>query len=314
MRFVSFEIDGTPRFGLEVGAHFVDFEVAPRALGVRDVSAGTRSFGRSLAAFLAEGERALQAARHLLESVEALEREGGLDRLLGASGGIHSTAAVRRLAPIPRPGKIVCVGRNYADHCAEQNQPLPERPLFFLKPASAVIADGDAIEISREATDACDYEGELAFVIGRAGRSIREGEAFDHVAGYTIVNDVTARDLQRDEKQWARAKGLDTFCPIGPCLVTPDEIADPHALDLRCSVNGELRQSSNTRHLVFRIPELVSRLSRGMTLEPGDVISTGTPGGVGAYMTPPRFLRGGDVVRIEIEGIGSLTNPAREHP
>jgi acylpyruvate hydrolase len=311
MRWITFQIESAVRFGLEHGSYFVDLGVASRSLGPGEHGVGEAAFGRSLAEMLRLGPTAIEAARKVELAIEEHERSRGLDALAVPGGGFFPAAAARRLAPIPRPGKIVCVGRNYADHCAEQGRPLPEKPLFFTKPATSVIADGDPIDSHPDVTRECDYEAELAVVIGKEGRSIPEDRAWEHVAGYTIVNDVTARDLQRADPQWTRAKGLDTFCPMGPCIVTKDRIPDPHGLEIRCFVNGELRQSSNTRHLVFRVPELVSRLSQGLTLEPGDVISTGTPGGVGAYLDPPRFLKGGDEIRIELEGIGTLTNVVR---
>jgi 2-keto-4-pentenoate hydratase/2-oxohepta-3-ene-1,7-dioic acid hydratase in catechol pathway len=306
MRLITFEAEGAERFGAECGEYFVDLALAAASIG------GDPPAATTLAAFLSLGPSALESARRVLRSIEERLRAGSADDLAGDRGGLFRAAASRRLAPIPRPGKILAVGRNYADHCAEQNRELPERPLYFVKLSTSVIADRDPIAIPREVTQEGDYEAELAVILGRGGRDIPEGRALEHVAGYTILNDVTARDLQRAEKQWSRAKGLDTFCPMGPALVTTDEIPDPHRLAIRCTVNGETRQSSNTRHLVFRIPELLSRLSLAITLEPGDVLSTGTPGGVGAYMDPPRFLREGDVVRVDVEGIGRLENPVRE--
>ncbi len=219
-------------------------------------------------------------------------------------------AGVRLGAPVPEPSKILCLGLNYKDHAAEQNKPLPTRPLIFPKMPSAVIARGENIVLPDEGLENfVDPEAELAIVIGRRATGISEAEAIGYVAGYTILNDVSGRDTQKAEKQWLRAKGFDTFAPMGPWLVTEDEIADPHSLDITCRVNGELRQKSNTSNLVFTVPFLVAYLSRTITLEPGDLISTGTPGGVGIFRDPPVRLAHGDVVTVEISGIGILENP-----
>ncbi|HEX2045707.1 MAG TPA: fumarylacetoacetate hydrolase family protein [Gaiellaceae bacterium] len=210
--------------------------------------------------------------------------------------------------PIARPGKIVCVGLNYSDHAEEQGLELPPRPLLFAKWPSAAIGPGEAIvlpSLSREV----DYEAELGVVIGARARAIRVDDALDHVAGYVCVNDVTARDLQFADGQWTRAKSLDTFCPVGPELVPAAEIPDPQSLAIRCLVNGEALQESSTAHMVFGVGEIVAFASEAITLEPGDLIATGTPAGVGYTRTPPRFLARGDTVTVEIEGVGALTNP-----
>lgn len=217
-------------------------------------------------------------------------------------------ASVRLGAPLRRPGKIIAIGLNYRDHAEEQKLAPPERPVVFAKFASAIIDPGEAIEIP-PASDHIDYEVELAVVIGRRGRAIAPEKAREHVFGYTIINDITARDLQKSDRQWVRAKSFDTFCPMGPMLVTADEIAFPPRRDLRLRVNGELRQSSNTSQLIFDVPTLVSYLSEAFTLEPGDIISTGTPAGVGVYRNPPVFLKPGDVVEAEIDGLGTLRSP-----
>ncbi|HJQ67953.1 MAG TPA: fumarylacetoacetate hydrolase family protein [Blastocatellia bacterium] len=210
--------------------------------------------------------------------------------------------------PVLAPGKILAVGLNYAAHAAEQKGQPPESPLIFSKCTTAIVGPGDAIRLPR-ISDKIDYEGELAVVIGKEARSVAAASAYDFVAGYTILNDVTARDLQRRERQWARAKGLDTFAPCGPWLVTKDEVGDPHSLDLELKVNGEVRQRSTTSDLIFKIPQLIEFISQDLTLRPGDIISTGTPSGVGVYSEPPVFLREGDVVEITISKIGTLVNP-----
>src|SRR4051812_49037625 len=217
-------------------------------------------------------------------------------------------SAVQLSAPIPRPGKIICIGLNYRDHAAESNAELPAYPTVFAKYASCIIGPGVPIVIPR-VTSQVDYEGELAVVIGRRARDVSEANALEYVAGYVPFNDVSARDYQNRTSQWTMGKTFDTFGPMGPALVTADEIVDPHALDIRLLIGDEVLQSSNTRHLIFRVDELIAYLSAVMTLEPGDIISTGTPAGVGAARTPKRWLRAGDCVRIEIEGLGVLENP-----
>ena len=219
-------------------------------------------------------------------------------------------------APIPKPRRnVFCVGRNYVEHIAEGDRsrgiqtPLPQHPQFFTKPPSTVIGPGAAIETEDAVSTKIDYEVELAVVIGKAGRNLDAAAAMDIVFGYTVGNDVTARDLQRRHDQWFKGKGLDTFCPLGPCVVTADEIGDPQALRLSLSVNGETRQDASTADMLFRIDRIIAELSQGMTLEPGDIIMTGTPPGVGYAMNPPRFLRPGDRVEARIEKIGTLANP-----
>ena len=212
--------------------------------------------------------------------------------------------------PVLRPGKILAVGLNYAAHAAEQNIKSPETPLIFSKNVTALIAANQAIQLPW-ASDQVDYEAELAFVIGREAKAVSAERAFDYIAGYTIVNDVTARDLQAREKQWVRAKGLDTFAPCGPWLVTQDEIGDPHALDIELRVNGELRQQSNTSDLIFKIAQLVEFISQDLTLRPGDIISTGTPSGVGVFMNPPVYLKDGDQIDITLADVGELRNPVK---
>lgn len=210
--------------------------------------------------------------------------------------------------PVPRPGKILCIGQNYADHCREQNVPLPEIPELFCKFPTSIIGRGDAI-VLHKATTKVDYEVELGIVIGKRGKNIPKARAMEHVFGYTIFHDVSARDLQFKSKQWTRGKSPDTFAPIGPWLVTRDEVRNPHKLAIRTWLNGQLMQDSNTANLVFGVPALVEFLSQTITLEPGDLIATGTPPGVGCFRKPPVFLKPGDVVRMEIAGLGTLENP-----
>jgi 2-keto-4-pentenoate hydratase/2-oxohepta-3-ene-1,7-dioic acid hydratase in catechol pathway len=241
---------------------------------------------------------------------------GGADALDRVSRWIYNPpggerldlGTTRLLAPIPRPPKIVCIGLNYLDHAAESNLAVPETPTVFCKFPTSVIGPGQAIVLPRNSTKP-DYEAEFAVVIGKGGRYIPEAKWRDHVFGYTIVNDVSARDFQMATSQWMIGKTFDTFCPMGPAIVTADEIADPHNLAISLSIGGETLQDSNTSNLIFNLPKVIAHLSSVFTLEPGDVIATGTPAGVGFARKPPRWLRAGDEVRIKIEGIGELVNP-----
>jgi 2-keto-4-pentenoate hydratase/2-oxohepta-3-ene-1,7-dioic acid hydratase in catechol pathway len=208
-----------------------------------------------------------------------------------------------------RPGKIVCIGLNYLDHIREQNAEVPEQPVVFAKFPTAVIGAGDPIPIDEGLTERVDWEVELAVVIGRTARRVEVADALDYVFGYTVANDLSARDLQYGDGQWVRGKSLDGFCPLGPEIVTADEIADPQKLALRTTVNGEVVQDSSTSEMVFGVAELIAFCSRSFTLEPGDVLLTGTPWGCGEFMDPPRSLHPGDVVEVSIEGIGVLRNP-----
>jgi 2,4-didehydro-3-deoxy-L-rhamnonate hydrolase len=213
--------------------------------------------------------------------------------------------------PIERPSKIVCVGMNYRDHAAESGLDVPEVPVLFAIWPNALIAPGEPIVLPRAAATQVDYEAELGVVIGRRTRGISVDDALDAVAGYVCVNDVSARDLQFLDGQWTRAKSLDTFCPVGPRLAPASEIPDPQQLRIRCLVNGEALQDSSTSEMVFTVADLIAFASEAITLEPGDLIATGTPAGVGFTREPPVFLRPGDEVTVEIEGIGALTNPVR---
>jgi 2-keto-4-pentenoate hydratase/2-oxohepta-3-ene-1,7-dioic acid hydratase in catechol pathway len=216
--------------------------------------------------------------------------------------------SVRLLAPIPRPPKFICIGLNYRDHAAEAKAEVPSVPTIFNKFPSVVIGPGAPIVLPRVSSKP-DYEAEFAFVIGRGGRYISAARAMEHVFGYTIVNDVSARDFQNATSQWLMGKTFDTFAPMGPWIVTKDEIADPHALDISLEIGGHVLQKSNTRELIFKIPELIEYISQVVTLEPGDVVATGTPAGVGFSHKPPRWLRPGDETIVRIQGIGELRNP-----
>jgi 2-keto-4-pentenoate hydratase/2-oxohepta-3-ene-1,7-dioic acid hydratase in catechol pathway len=243
-------------------------------------------------ALLAGGDGALAAARRAAERARV----------------VHQLASVELQAPVLRPGKLLCIGLNYSDHARETGREPPKFPTVFCKQATCVNRPGGAILVPPE-SDQVDYEGELAFVIGRRCRRVRRADAKAVIAGYTIVNDVTVRDWQARSPTFTLGKGWDGHAPMGPALVTADEVGDPHALRLRTLVNGEVRQEASTAELIFDLYNLVETVSTAMTLEPGDLISTGTPSGVGVAMKPPRFLRPGDVVRIEIEKLGVLENP-----
>jgi 2-keto-4-pentenoate hydratase/2-oxohepta-3-ene-1,7-dioic acid hydratase in catechol pathway len=239
--------------------------------------------------------------------------QDAVDAIEGYVNDAPSDAFIKRedarlLAPIPRPPKLICVGLNYRDHAAEVKAEIPGVPTIFCKFPSVVIGPGDAIVLPKN-SEKPDYEAEFAFVIGKGGRHIAGGDWRKHVAGYTIINDVSARDFQMATTQWLMGKTFDTFAPMGPWIVTADEVEDPHSLEISLDINGEQLQHSNTRELIFRIPELVQFLSSVFTLEPGDVVATGTPAGVGFGRKPPRWLKAGDTVTIRIAGVGELTNP-----
>ena len=212
--------------------------------------------------------------------------------------------------PIERPGKIVCVGLNYRDHAAEASMELPQQPMIFAKWPNALVGPGEPIVLPA-GSQQVDYEAELGVVMGSRARDVPEAEALGTIAGYICVNDVSARDLQFADGQWTRGKSLDTFCPVGPRLVPARDIADPQSLAIRCLVNGEALQDSSTSSMVFSVAQVIAFVSSWITLEPGDLIATGTPAGVGFVRKPPVFLKDGDEVTVEIEGVGSLTNPVR---
>lgn len=257
----------------------------------------------------------------MLDLIRAAATDGGASLAgLAARAPRIQRAGVRLLAPIPRPARnIFCIGKNYRDHAVEFHasgfdasagaSAVPDEPIVFSKPPSSVIGPGEPIPAYLDPTASVDYENELAVIIGKGGRGITHAAAMDHVFGYTIVNDVTARTLQQRHKQWLLGKGIDGFCPMGPAIVTADEITDVGSLRLVTHVNGELRQDACVRDLIFDIPTLIKRISALITLEPGDIIATGTPVGVGIGFKPPRFLAAGDVVTLSIDAIGELSNP-----
>ena len=292
MRLVTFEVTGAERLGAVVGERVVDLPAAAAATGVADMAGDMLSL-------LQAGQGGLDAVRAVLDPVG----DG-----TGTQGRhTYGVESVRLRAPLSAPTKIMCIGQNYRDHVLEQNAPMPEKPIMFAKFATAVIGPGDAI-IYPTTTKELDYEAELVVVIGRSGKHIARERAYEYVAGYMTGQDVTARDLQRGDGQWVRGKAQDTFAPLGPYLVTRDEVPDPQGLAIRLWVNGEIRQDSHTGNLIFDVPELISFISQGITLTPGDLIYTGTPPGVGAFRKPPAFLQVGDEVTVEVEKLGRLTN------
>ena len=248
------------------------------------------------------------AGMGVLDLVRDWDRLRGLVR---PAGDPFAIADFLLDAPFRPRRNLFCVGKNYRDHVREMDKAsgdLPQHPILFSKVPDAVIGPFDPIHYPQGVSEQVDYEAELAVIIGTQGRAIAAADAFDHIWGYTILNDVTARDLQKRHQQWLIGKSLDTFCPMGPFAVSADEL-DPRDLAVRCWVNGDLRQQARTSEMIFDIPTLIETISRGITLFPGDVISTGTPAGVGSGREPPCFLRPGDLVEIEIEGIGRLANP-----
>ena len=218
------------------------------------------------------------------------------------------------LNPIGRPSKIICVGLNYMDHCRETNTPPPEKPLLFTKFTTSIVGPGDEITWRTDLTTEVDFEAELGVVIGKACRQVSQEDALAYVAGYTAANDVSARDIQMGDGQWVRGKSLDTFCPLGPVFVTQDEILDPQDLKIRSTLNGEVMQESNTNQMIFSVASIISFCSQAFTLEPGDLILTGTPHGVGMGRDPKIYMQNGDVIAVEIEGIGHLENRCRVLP
>jgi len=279
MQFVTFERNGSAEPGVILGGNVTSLKGAGFP---------------TLVAIIAGG---LEARRH----VENWLAKPPADAVVPLAGA-------HLLAPIPRPPKIICVGLNYRDHAIESKMEIPKVPTIFAKFATAVIGPSEPIVLPKLSAKP-DYEAELAFVIGKGGRYISKDRWQEHVFGYTNLNDVSARDYQMATTQWMMGKTFDTFAPFGPAIVTADEIADPHALDIQMIINGEVLQSSNTSQLIFRIPELIEYLSSVFTLEAGDIVSTGTPSGVGFSRTPPRWLRPGDECVVKISGLGELHNP-----
>mgnify|MGYP002148897149 FL=1 len=281
---MTFTYQGVSRVGAVVDNAVVD-------------SLGQTGVPQTMLEFLAAGPSALDALQQLIDSQQ--------QRI--------ALSAVKLMAPVPRPGKFLGVGLNYADHIAETALEKPEYPTFFTKQSTCVIAQGEAIHAPK-VSEKLDYEVELAFVIGKRCRHVSLENAHKVIAGYTLVNDVSVRDWQFRSPTWTLGKSFDTHGPMGPWIVTADEVSDPHNLNLKTWVDDELRQASNTQHMIFNCYEMIAYLTQAMTLEPGDVIATGTPSGVGVKMKPRGYMKAGQTVKIEIEHIGSLVNPVIDEP
>ena len=288
MRLVTFQQDGSQQLGVERP----DGRILPASGLGGDVPT-------TIQALLAGGVRALDALRAAVVAA-------------GPSAPTVDAASVEIMAPVPRPGKLVAVGLNYYDHAREGGVEPTAEPMLFTKFTTSVVGPGATVEWDPELTRSVDLEAELGVVIGRTCRRVAESDALSYVLGYTCVNDVSARDLQKQDRQFVRAKSLDTFGPVGPVIVTSDEIPDPQRLSIKGILNGVAVQDSNTSEMIFSVARIVSFCSRAFTLEPGDIIATGTPAGVLVYRKPAERLRDGDVITIQIEGIGALTNTCRE--
>jgi 2-keto-4-pentenoate hydratase/2-oxohepta-3-ene-1,7-dioic acid hydratase in catechol pathway len=311
MRLVTYETAKQSRLGVVEGEFVVDVAAAYSLIAkgrIADAKAAAaakvlRKLGRppdDMLELLALGERYRKALRVITAGAAVAGK--------GPKGLLTPLRSARLRAPIARPNKIVCLGLNYADHAREQGTEPPAAPIYFLKSHNTICGPGDPIRLPPNSTQV-DYEAEFAVVIGKRGRRIPESEAHKYVAGYTVLDDVSARDMQFGDKQWYRGKSCDTFAPTGPWIVTADEIPDPHNLRISLTLNGETVQDSNTGNLVFKVPFLISYLSQSVTWEVGDLVSTGTPPGVGVFRKPPVFLKPGDTVSVSVEGIGTLTNP-----
>jgi acylpyruvate hydrolase len=291
MKLVTFVHDNQTRLGALIGS-----EDSQKVLDLNRLDAGLPA---DMLGFLEAGAGALERAKAALSAARADE---GLE-----------LRQVTLKAPVPRPGKIICIGKNYLEHATETGGAAPSFPMVFAKFANTVIGHRESIVVP-PAVKQPDYEGELAVVIGRRGREIPEADALSYVAGYLVLNDVSARDWQMRTSQYTLGKTADTFCPMGPALVTADEIPDVQNLAIRTTINGEVLQEGHTSHMIFPVAFLIHDMSQVMTLEPGDVIATGTPAGVGMARKPQRWLHEGDVVRVEVEKVGVLENPVVAYP
>lgn len=294
MRLATFDVRGRTAFGVFADpAALIDLSVALRSLVLQPVL--------TMEELLGLGEEGMLSVSELCRIAET--RQGDLP-----AGCLLQRSEVVLRAPVLHPSKIIGIGLNYADHCREQHVEPPSVPRLFAKYPSSVNGPGGVIRWDDQLTAAVDFEAELGVVIGSRALRVSRGDALKYVAGYTVVNDVSARDLQFSDRQWVRGKSLDTFCPMGPVLVTRDEIPDPQKLAICCTVNGVVVQDSHTSEMIFPVADLIEFITHGITLEPGDVIATGTPAGVGHFRNPPLYLKDQDQVMISIEGIGELSN------
>ena len=309
MRLVTFMHDEFQTIGVVIEQQYVADLNGAYAELLRQHGKTTRSacpVAADMLDFLELGEPALEMAKEVVNFAQAQLKTARPETF---ASWLIPLAAAKLLAPVPNPSKVVAIGQNYRDHCAEQNAPIPERPIIFAKFPTAIIGPGEPITWPPALTAQVDYEAELGVVIGKHAKNVAQAEAFDYVAGYLNGNDVSARDLQFGDRQWVRGKSVDTFCPLGPYLVTKDEIPEPHNLTIRSVLNGVVMQDSNTRNLIFNVPFLIEFITQAFTLLPGDIILTGTPHGVGMFREPKIFLQPGDTITIEVERLGTLTNP-----
>jgi 2-keto-4-pentenoate hydratase/2-oxohepta-3-ene-1,7-dioic acid hydratase in catechol pathway len=296
MKFVTAMIHNEQFIGLVHGEKIIDLRKAEK--DIFELS----SFPNTLLQCVAKGDKFVQNVKQIVDKINVKE---------GSESYLYPLADVKILSPIPNPPKnILCVGKNYRNHVIEMGseEDIPKHVLLFTKAPTSVIGHKDEIDPHLHITKELDYEGELAVVIGKKGKQINEEDAMDYVFGYTIVNDVTARNLQKQHTQYFLGKSLDTSCPIGPYLVHKSAIENPYDLKIKTSVNNEIRQDGNTKDMIFSIEHIISTISQGTTLEPGDIIATGTPAGVGNGFHPPKYLQPGDIIEIEVEGIGVLEN------
>jgi acylpyruvate hydrolase len=307
VQLVTYQHEGQARTGVQLEGKIVDLNRAYRAFLSRkgDEDELAVADGRvpvDMISLLNGGDASLAAAREAV----AFARELGPE--VRDQGIIYAVDEVTLLAPVLRPAKVICVGLNYRAHAEESGATVPDYPALFHKVVTSVIGPGQAVLIPYR-SEKLDYEVELAVVIGKRGKHIKEAEALSYAAGYTCANDISARDLQSRTSQWTTGKMMDASCPLGPVLVTRDEVPDPNALSIKTLLNGEVMQASNTADMIFSVPYIISYISEIITLEPGDVILTGTPEGIGDRRTPPVYLKAGDTVSVTIEKLGTLTNP-----
>jgi len=317
MKLVTYKTGRQNRVGVVEGEYVVDVRMATELLkkGTPEPLAAESGMELATRTVLDAGSPPRHMISLLERGVEWRNALGAVTQALAKSaetgtapkGLLTPLASARLRAPIARPGKITCIGLNYADHAREQGVEPPASPIYFLKSSNTICGPGDRITLPPNSTQV-DYEAELAVVIGKGGKGIPEEKAYEHVAGYMILNDVSARDMQFGDKQWYRGKSCDTFAPIGPWIVTADEVPDPHNLRISLTLNGETMQDSTTSNLIFKVPYLISYFSQSVTWETGDLISTGTPPGVGVFRDPQVFLKPGDSVSVTVERLGTLTN------
>jgi len=300
LKLVTYTRKESAHLGAIIGDRALDLPQAYEAYREQPGAPAPAEFPGDMLSLLQGGDEALRLAASVIDWAQAQPGIGDMWQLL---------AQVRLAAPLANPGKIVCVGLNYHDHCRETGTEVPERPVLFAKFPSTIIGPGDTITWPADVSQQVDYEAELGVIIGKQGRHIPEDEALDYVAAYTNANDVSARDAQFADGQWVRGKSFDTFCPIGPYLLTADEVPDPQDLRIQCRLNGDVMQDSTTAEMIFGVRFLLAYISRTCTLMPGDIIITGTPGGVGVSRNPQVFIKPGDIVEIEVDKLGCLRNP-----